>query len=185
MTNRSTLLKHQLSNSVGLPFSQVLSAQTIEQVCQDRHLAYRQTLLTPVVTLWMWLSQVLDTDKSLRNAVARLIAWSAASGSEVPSADTGGYCKARQRLPLSVIEHLRKQSGTQLDEQLKPEHLWCGRHIQVCDGSSVTLSDTQANQQQYPQPSNQAPGCGFPMMKILVVFSLATGALFRGAHRPP
>ncbi|NET52085.1 MAG: IS4 family transposase [Merismopedia sp. SIO2A8] len=65
-----------------------------------------------------------------------------------------------------------------------PEHLWCGRRVKVCDGSSVTLSDTPANQHAYPQPSNQAPGCGFPMMKILVVFSLATGALLEVLTAP-
>lgn len=184
MTNRSTLLKEKLSNSVGLPFSDMLSTQSIDQVCHAHHLRYRQTLFTPVITLWMWLSQVLDTDHSLRNAVARLIAWSASNGCALPSADTGGYCKARQRLPLAVIEHLRQQSGTQLEDQLTPEHLWCGRRVKVCDGSSVTLSDTPANQAEYPQPSNQAPGCGFPMMKILVVFSLATGALLEVLTAP-
>ena len=173
-----------MSSSVGLPFSDILSAQAIDHVCQEHQHQYRQTLFTPVVTLWMWLSQVLDTDKSLRNAVARVMAWSASHGCEIPSADTGGYCKARQRLPLPIIEHFRKQSGTHLDEQLKPEHLWCGRRVEVCDGSSVTLSDTLANQQAYPQPSNQAPGCGFPMMKILVVFSLATGALLEVLTAP-
>lgn len=184
MPNRSTLLKEQLSSSIGLPLSEVLSAQAIEQVCQKHQHQYRQTLFTPVVTLWMWLSQVLETDKSLRNAVARVMAWSASNGCAIPSTDTGGYCKARQRLPLSIIEHFRKQSGTHLDEQLKPEHLWCGRRVKICDGSSVTLSDTPANQQEYPQPSNQAPGCGFPMMKILVVFSLATGALLEVLTAP-
>ena len=38
------------------------------------------------------------------------------------------------------------------------------------------MSDTPENQATYPQHSNQAPGCGFPIAKIVVMFSLVTGA---------
>ncbi|MFH7024062.1 MAG: hypothetical protein ACHBN1_01305 [Heteroscytonema crispum UTEX LB 1556] len=37
-------------------------------------------------------------------------------------------------------------------------------------------TDTPDNQSCYPQPSTQASGCGFPIAKIGVIFSLATGA---------
>ena len=75
----------------------------------------------------------------------------------IPSTDTGGYSKARIRLPEGL-------------------DLWCGRHVRICDGSSVLMSDTKENQSVYPQHSNQAPGCGFPIAKIVVMFSLVTGA---------
>jgi hypothetical protein len=52
-----------------------------------------------------------------------------------------------------------------------------GRPVKVVDGSSVQLADTPANQKEYPQPSGQKPGCGFPVMKLAVLFSLASGAL--------
>ncbi len=57
-----------------------------------------------------------------------------------------------------------------------PKHLSCGRSVQVVDCSTVSMSDTAKNQEAYPQPSSQAPGCGFPIAKIGVLFSLATGA---------
>jgi len=56
------------------------------------------------------------------------------------------------------------------------EHLWCGRHVKVIDGSTVSMPDTPLNQKAYPQPSSQAPGCSFPIAKIGALFSLATGA---------
>jgi hypothetical protein len=56
------------------------------------------------------------------------------------------------------------------------EHLWCGRHVKVIDGSTVSMPDTVENQKAYPQPSSQRSGCGFPIAKIGVLFSLATGA---------
>lgn len=49
--------------------------------------------------------------------------------------------------------------------------------MRICDGSSVLTSDTPENQAVYPQHSNQAPGCGFPIAKIVVMFSLTTGAV--------
>ena len=56
------------------------------------------------------------------------------------------------------------------------EHLWCGRHVKVIDGSTVSMPDTVKNQAAYPQPKTQKAGCGFPIAKIGVIFSLATGA---------
>jgi hypothetical protein len=52
-----------------------------------------------------------------------------------------------------------------------------GRPVKVVDGSSVQLADTRANQKAYPQPSGQKRGCGFPVLKLVVLFSLASGAL--------
>jgi hypothetical protein len=56
------------------------------------------------------------------------------------------------------------------------EDLWCGRNVKVVDGSTVSMPDTIENQKAYPQPKSQKPGCGFPIAKIGVIFSLATGA---------
>jgi hypothetical protein len=47
----------------------------------------------------------------------------------------------------------------------------------VADGSSTQLADTPANQKTYPQPRTQKPGCGFPVLKFLVLYSLASGAV--------
>lgn len=56
------------------------------------------------------------------------------------------------------------------------EYLWCGRNVKVIDGSTVSMPDTVENQKEYPQPSSQKLGCGFPIAKIGVIFSLVTGA---------
>jgi hypothetical protein len=129
------------------------------------------------VTLWAFLSQVIDTDKSLRNAVSRIIDWLSQAEQPVPSPDNGAYCKARQRLPECLPVQLMSQTAESLEEKVTPEQLWCGRHVRIYDGSSVLMSDTKANQQAYPQHSIQKAGCGFPIAKIVVMFSLGTGAL--------
>ncbi len=60
---------------------------------------------------------------------------------------------------------------------IKKDHLWYGRVVKVVDGSSVSMPDTEDNQVSYPQPSSQKKGCGFPVMRIVATFHLASGAL--------
>lgn len=46
----------------------------------------------------------------------------------------------------------------------------------IFDGSSVSMPDTPENQEMYPQPPTQQPGLGFPLARIGLLLSLATGA---------
>ena len=115
----------------------------MQKVLEEQGVRYRQTLYTPLVVVWAWLSQVLDVDKSLGNAVNRAIAWIATSGEEVPSADTGAYSKARKRLPLGVIKPLLKRTAAALQSEVKPEQRWCGRRVKAYDGTSVLMSDKE------------------------------------------
>src|SRR5262249_62109866 len=55
------------------------------------------------------------------------------------------------------------------------------RRVKVVGGSTVSRPDTPRNQEAYPQPSGQAPGLGFPIARILVVFSLAVGTVLEAA----
>jgi hypothetical protein len=93
----------RFANSVGLPFRDLLPESTIIETLEAEKVKYRNRLFNLIVTLWAFLSQVLDTDKSLQNAVSRIIAWLAAAGAEIPAADTGGYSKARKRLPEKLL----------------------------------------------------------------------------------
>lgn len=181
MANRAAILKQKFQNSVALPFEHVLAESVVQQVIHEQGVQYRQMLYTPIVVLWAWLSQVLDADKSLSNAVNRVVAWMAAVGEAVPSADTGAYSKARKRLPLVVINRLLKQTATALTSEVKPEQQWCGRRVKAYDGTTVLMSDTAANQKAYPQHSNQKSGCGFPLAKLVVWFCGTTGAVLEVA----
>jgi len=181
MANRATILKQNYQNSIALPFEAVLPEAVIEKVLQEQGVHYRQTLYTPIVVIWAWLSQVLDADKSLSHAVKRVIAWIAVAGEAMPSGDTGAYSKARKRLPLAVLKPLLQQTATALTSQVQPEQRWCGRRVKAYDGTSVLMSDTPANQKVYPQHSNQKAGCGFPLAKVVVWFCGTTGAVLEVA----
>jgi len=174
--NRVQILKHKFTSSVGLPFRDLLPEATIQEALNSLEIKYRRRLFDPFVTLWAFLSQVLDADKSCHNAVSRVIAWLAGENVELPSQDTGAYCQARQRLPEKLLQQLFTKVAQGLQDKVTQQYLWCGRHVKVIDGSTVSMPDTPTNQQAYPQPSSQALGCGFPMAKIGVLFSLSTGA---------
>lgn len=103
----------------------------MQKVLQEQGVKYRQMLYTPIVVIWAWLSQVLDADKSLSNAVNRVVAWIAVAGEAVPSADTGAYSKARKRLPLAVLKPLLGRTAAALTSEVKPEQWWCGRRVKA------------------------------------------------------
>lgn len=176
MTNRVTILKNKFNQSWGLPFQELLPESVIRQALKELKIRYKQRLFDPIVTLWAFLSQVLDADKSCHNAVSKIIAYLTGEGVEIPSTGTSAYCQARSKLPEKLIEKLFSQVAQNLSEKVTIGDLWCGRNVKVIDGSTVSMPDTVENQLCYPQPNTQKAGCGFPIAKIGVIFSLVTGA---------
>ncbi len=174
--SRVQILVDKYSSSMGLPFQKLLPESFLADALDEEKIKYRQRIFSPIVTIWAFLSQVLDTDKSCHNAVSRIISWLAGAGAEIPSEDNSAYCQARKRLPEKLIEKLFIEVGNKLESNTTPEQIWCGRHVKVLDGSTVSMPDTIDNPQAYPQPSSQKVGCGFPLAKIMVLFSITTGA---------
>ncbi|MDA0660430.1 MAG: hypothetical protein O2931_02775 [Planctomycetota bacterium] len=86
------------------------------------------------------------------------------------------YCTARDALPEEVCHALARNVGRDVELQAPTNWLSKGRRTYVVDGSTVTMPDTAANQAVYPQQTRQKPGIGFPIARIIVVFSLAVGA---------
>jgi hypothetical protein len=164
-----------------LTLGQVLSADWIAEVVAQEVGKTCDRIFTPLVTLAVFLSQVLSDDQSCRGAVARLLAWRAARGLPPCSPDTGGYCKARQRLPETLLPRLVCESAQRLQQKAPEPWLMRGRRVVIADGSTASMSDTPANQRAYPQHSNQKPGCGFPIARMVVLLCLATGCVLDAA----
>ncbi len=160
----------------GLIFTQVLSIDAVAQVVDQEAGPAVGRIFTPLVTLATFLSQVLSDDHSCRSAVARLKAWLAARGLPSCSLATGGYCKARRRLPEALLPRLVRDTADRLQADTPEAWLFHGRRVVLVDGSSVSMPDTRENQAEYPQHYHQKPGCGFPIARVVVLFSLATGA---------
>ena len=164
-----------------LPFAPLLTAERVEAILREEEASGRDCLDTPAVTLWAFLSQCLCPDGSFRKAVARVLAWLIGQGEKACSAQTGPYCKARQRLSLSLFTRLTRTTGRDLMEQLPDAWRWRGHRVKLVDGSTVTMPDTPALQQAFPQQCQQAPGLGFPIARVLVVFCLACGSVLDAA----
>ena len=150
-----------------------LSIELVVQVLGT--LKKRKRFYDPVTTWLTFLGQTLATDHSCRNAVSQ--ARAAGVLSAKASVHTGAYCQARERLPEDGLHQLATGLGAQLTAAEREADRWHGRRVLVADGSSVALPDTKPNQAAYPQPSAQAPGCGFPVMYLCALLSLASGSL--------
>lgn len=165
----------------GLFFAGLLSEDRILQAFGEARWKWQGWIYTPATTVWTFLSQCLAPDHSCRDAVARLIAWRLARGMPSCSAETGAYCTARGQLPEETCSRLMRDTGRQLDEAAPAEWLWLGHRVVDVDGSTITMPDTAENQADYPQQSSQKPGCGLPIARIVVIFSLAVGAVLDAA----
>jgi len=170
-------LRRQFLQGGGLPFTDVLSEDLVTRALTGIGVIWYDRIYSPLVTLWVFLGQVLSADHSCRAAVARLLAHRLSQGQSPCSAETGAYCQARKRLPEQVFSDVARQTGRALEDSVDPRWLWKCRRVYVYDGSAVSMPDTPANQRDYPQPDTQKPGLGFPLARLAAVFSLACGAV--------
>lgn len=174
-SNHAKLVIENLKSNKELPFTDVLSAAEIKNHLED--ISYRNRVFSPDMTVFGFLSQVISDDQSCQGAVTQVIAHLVSQDKEPPSANTAAYCKARERLPEETLSGLTKESAKQLEEQANTGWLWRNRHVDLVDGSTVSMPDTEENQAAYPQPDSQKDGVGFPIARIVAVISLAVGAV--------
>ncbi len=169
-------VRARFARDQGLPFADSLGERSILDALNEHGIKYRDRLFNPVTTIWGFLSQVLSEDHSCRDAVSRILAHRAASGLQVCSPNTASYCNARSRLPTAVLRNLAKSTAQQLQQDLPDAWRWNGRNVFIADGSHVSMPDTPENQASYPQPVVQQEGIGFPLARLVVLLSLASGA---------
>jgi hypothetical protein len=182
------LILQQFLQAEGLPFADVLTAEDIRRAFEEEGVHFGQTedaLYTPEVTLWAFLSQAISQDKTCAAAVLRVMALLVALGQAPCSENTGAYCKARAKLSEAALQRLALETAWRLEDDAPDKWRWQGkRRVFLLDGSTLTLCDTPENQAAYPQANTQQPGLGFPILRIVKAFSLATGAVC-GAHWGP
>jgi hypothetical protein len=183
-SHQVSCLRRQFAQGSGLPFSEVLSEELVGEVLEEVGGSFRERIFTPVTTLWVFLSQVISTDGSCRDAVMRLVAFLASRGEKPCAAGTGSYCKARKRLPEEVLSRLTQATATRMSLQTPKGWRWHGREVKVVDGTTLSMPDTRANQRAYPQPKSQKAGLGFPLVRLVCLFSLTTGAALDAAWGP-
>jgi hypothetical protein len=164
-----------------LYFAALLPEDLIMRAFVAARARWQGWVYTPAVTVWVFLSQCFSPDHSCREAVARLMAWRVTQGLSRCSAQTGAYCTARGNLPEEALHALVRETGAQIEDGSPATWLWNGLKDRVVDGTTITMPDTEENQAAYPQQKTQKPGCGFPIARILVIFSLSVGTVIETA----
>jgi len=169
---------HQARQSGDLYFASLISKETIASVFGEAtSILDAARVYNTSVTLWVFLSQVMSIHHGCISAVGKLITYRVAKRQRACSAKTGAYCIARDKLDEAAMHRLVTSSGQAIDAKAPDEWLWLGHRVITADGATVTMADTTDNQEAYPQLSSQAPGCGFPIVRIVVLFALSTGVV--------
>jgi hypothetical protein len=128
-------------------------------------------------TFWCFIWQMLNAHASCREVVRQLQAVLVLQGGRPLDEGNSGYCQARARIPLDLLESTLADTAHAADQLIAPTPFLQGRTVKVVDCSTLTLPDTEENQALYPQPKTQKPGCGFPLLRLMVIGSLRSGAV--------
>jgi hypothetical protein len=132
-------------------------------------------------TFWCMLWQSLNPEASGREVVRQLQALFGLENGRGISEDDGAYCRAKARLPLTEFPKALAVTALAADEQAPGMTHLRGRPLMAIDGSALTLADTPKNRKAYP-PLHCADKPSFPMMRIVVFFSLLSGAISLAAQ---
>ncbi len=174
LVEKMTLLKQKSFKQIGEVFEKFIPHSLLKPE-QDGAMS-RRRLFSKENTFWAFFSQVLDADGGCKEVVRKLQSYASIKGVKVPSSSTAAYCAARKKLDEQMLSEILAHTAERLEEM--PETgLMNNRRVIVVDGTGISMPDTSANQEVWPQSSSQKLGCGFPMARICACFSLKSGAL--------
>lgn len=122
-------LRRQFLQDGALSLSSVLSEQLIAQALATIKVVWLDRIYSPLITLWVFLGQVISADHSCRAAVARLIAHRVSRGHPACSAETGAYCQARKRLPEEFFSDVARHAGRALEKESDPQWRWKSHRV--------------------------------------------------------
>jgi hypothetical protein len=148
----------------------LLQPDAILAVCSEiGYTEWRDRVLTPVTTMQLFLLQILHGNTACRH-LPHL------SGLRFSAA---AYCQARAKLPLRFFDLLLERFGGAVQRSALDEGRWHGHRTFLVDGSGCSMPDTPALQAAFGQPTEQRPGCGFPVARLLGLFHAGTGVLLK------
>lgn len=153
----------------------VVPQERLDALAEQHAPGHRHRVYSPLVTLGLFVEQAIGSDSACQDAVGRSLSQRTALGLAPCSLNTGPYCKARQRLPLALIEDLTLEVARRT-----PTHRswqWRGRAIKLIDGTTVSMPDTPESQAVFPQNRQQKPGLGFPLARIVGILALDSGSV--------
>lgn len=158
--------------------SMIFSDEEVNEFCAKLNPKKgRKRAFTPAQTLGLFVAQTLSRDEACSTVVNRFNKERKLKGLMPVSEDASGYCKARARLPVELINDLSERLSAIARDKALSEWKWKERNVYLVDGFVLRAPDTLRNQEKYPQPSSQKPGLGFPQVRVVAATSLATGCI--------
>lgn len=159
--------------------SPALDSDILQKPTRGKH--SRTRIFSLSRTFWCWIWQVLQGNTSCREVVHQVQALFAIFNAGVVDSGSAAYCSARRKLSSLLLERAFLSSACAAENQCNAGQLLQGRRLHVVDGSLLRLQDTEANRAAFGAPKNQFGRPGFPMMKVLALFSVASGAILTKA----
>ena len=154
--------------------AQQLDRPEILDACRHVNHTWRSCLLDPVAIIHLFLNQILHGNTAINHLVR--ISGLSFTGS--------AYCQARGRLPLAVFQELLRRVARRIRPEIDDTGKWHGHRVFVADGSGFSMPDVPELQEHFGQPSEQQPGCGFPVAHLLALFHVGTGMLLEVVTAP-
>ena len=159
-----TEVPHVLARLRREPLADLPISDCLHQLLAESGHAWRERLLPPLVTLRLFLIQVLSGNVAIC-ALRQLAGLDFAPSS---------YCQARARMPLQVLQSLLHWMHEQARQSLGIARQ-IGPRIVIADGSSYSMPDTPELRRHFDLPPGTKPGVGYPMGKLMGLLDLATG----------
>lgn len=178
---RTALCRRQSPVEIEAQCCRFLSDRALMPPVQGQRRRRRVFFLSRVFWCFVW--QVLQPRTACRAVVRQVQACCETERQRIDES-TSAYCQARVRLPVTCLQHALADSAQAADRLSRQGVDGWHRPIKVVDGTGVRLPDTAANRKAYPDPTGHRAGCGFPVMKVLGVYSLASGAILKTVEGP-
>ena len=174
LAEKMALLQQKSFKQIGEVFEKFIPISLLKP--EQTGAMSRRRIFSKENTFWAFLSQILDADGGCKEVIRKLQAYASIKGIKIPSSSTASYCTARTKMDDQMLFDILDHTADRL-ENMPETGLLNNRRVIVVDGTGVTMPDTPENQEVWPQPSSQKPGCGFPSARICACFSLESGAL--------
>ena len=147
-----------------------LQPEAIIGACEEAgYTSWRDRVLTPVTTIQLFLLQILHGNTACTHLPHPSgIRFSASA-----------YCRARTKLPLDLFGLLLTRLCASVQPHVSDAGRWHGHRTFLVDGSGCSMPDTPALREAFGQSTEQRPGCGFPVARLLGLFHAGTGLLLK------
>ena len=162
------------SHSSREKWTDCLAPESIEEICRELDLTWRERMLTPMLTTQLFLLQVLHGNTAITHLphLAQM------------RFSPGAFCKARMRLPLALFELLLSRIASCLQHEDYGQLLWYGHRVFLADGTGISMSDQPALVEEFGYPPTQRKGIAFPSAKLVFMIHLGTGMISKMLINP-